>query len=190
MGLFSSCVPAGGSRRYTSFPFTACKSGYVPPLGGSTTERASNRSRSMSMFAGGAGFSSAFLSSFFSSFFQPVGTLVDVGHLPRRIVVHADAHGLIDERELLAVGRPVRRIAEARAERRDLALGARPVGRPEGQLVFAAAVAPVRDGFAVGRPAWKPIGDAGCARHVDRRAVLRGKRDDVATRLERHAPSR
>ena len=115
---------------------------------------------------------------------DPVRALVHLGHLPRRIVVDTDAHRLVDERELLAVGRPLWRVAEAWPERGHLAFGAGRFGRAQRQLVFAAPIAPVGERLAVGRPARVPIGNPGGARHVDRRPVLGRDRDDVAARLE------
>ena len=91
---------------------------------------------------------------------EPVECFVDVGHLSRRDVHDVDAHGLVDERDLLAVGRPVWLIAEAGAEFRDRALVARAVGIAERELVLARLVTPVRDQLAVGRPRGRSFGES------------------------------
>ena len=118
------------------------------------------------------------------------GNLVD-----RRLAVGVDVvdvhlHRLIDERELLAVGRPLRRIAEPCAERRHLAVGAGTVRWPERQLVLAAAVAPERERLAVGGPSRIPLGSPRAPGHVHDRAVFGGHGDHVTARLEHGALTR
>ncbi len=115
---------------------------------------------------------------------DPVRALVHVRHLARPIVVDADAHRLIDEGELAAVGRPLRCVPEAGPERRDLALRPRNLRGAQRQLVLAAAIAPVGDRLAVRRPARISIRDAGGTRQVERRAAFRRDRHDVAAGLE------
>ncbi len=115
---------------------------------------------------------------------NPVRALIDLSGTVRRRVVDPDSHRLIDERQLLAVRRPLRWIAEAGPERGDALLGARAVGRTERQLVLAAAIAPVGHGLPVGRPARIALRHTRRARHVDHRAEFRRHREDVAARLE------
>lgn len=91
---------------------------------------------------------------------------------------------LIDKRDARAVRRPVRRVAEAGAQRGDRLLSARSVGGPQRQLVLAAAVAPVGQCLAVGRPARIALGDAAGAGHRHHRPVFRRDADDLAARLE------
>ena len=98
--------------------------------------------------------------------------------------MHANLHRLVDERDLLAVRRPVGRVAEPGAERGDLRFRPGAVGRPQRQLVLAAAIAPVRDGLSVRRPSRVPLGDARRAGHVDDRAELGRHGEDIAARFE------
>ena len=121
---------------------------------------------------------------------QPVERLVDVRHLTRRDVEDVDAHRLIDERDFLAVGRPVRLIAEPRSELGDRALFAGAVGVAQRELVLAGLVAPVRDELAVGRPGRRALGRCGRFGEVADRAVLRGNGEQVAVRLEERALAR
>ena len=107
-------------------------------------------------------------------------------HLRRPLpveVVDPDPHGLIDEGDLLAVGRPVGLVAEARAEARQrLRLAA--LGGHEGQLVLARGVGEEGDVLAVGAPRGVALGGAGGARELADRAVLGGDGEDLAACLE------
>jgi hypothetical protein len=118
---------------------------------------------------------------------DPFRTGVEDGHLARLGLAEAHAHRLVDEHDLPAVGRPVRCVAEACAERGDLPLRAVVIRRPHGEFVLAAAVAPVGDNLAVRRPARIPLGDAGRPRDVHHRPELGRGGEDIAARLEERA---
>ena len=121
---------------------------------------------------------------------DPLRALIDLGRAVRVEILDVDAHRLVDERQLPAVGRPLRGVPEAGTERGHLLLGAGAVRRAQRQLVLAAPVAPVGHRLPVGRPARIAFRHAGGSRDVHHGAVLRRDREDVAARLEDGALAR
>ena len=116
--------------------------------------------------------------------------LVDVGESLRVEVEDPGLHRLIDERQLLAVGRPVGRVAEALTHRGEAPRVAATVCCANRQLVLARLVAEAGDPPAVGRPSRSTVGGARAAGDVADDAVLGGHREQVTTRFDDHALAR
>src|SRR4029450_12622022 len=91
---------------------------------------------------------------------NPLRALVNLRHLARLDVADADPRHVIDERDLLAVGRPLRRVTIAGTEGCQFSLRTGPIRRTEGQFVLAAAIAPVCERLSIGRPARVTLRDA------------------------------
>src|SRR5436305_15189745 len=91
------------------------------------------------------------------------------GDLLRRFpiqIVQLKPHSLINEYELLAIRRPIRAVAESRAELGENFLLARAVAGAQRQLILAGAIGEIGDEFAVGRPGGESLGDAGTAGEI------------------------
>jgi hypothetical protein len=89
----------------------------------------------------------------------------------------------VGEGELLAVGRPQRRIQKAGREVRQDPLGTA-LGRTNRDLMIACDVCSVSNGSAVGRPARMILIRVAGARKIARRTILRRYAEDVAARRE------
>ncbi len=76
--------------------------------------------------------------------------VIDLGGPAALGVVDPDRLGVVHESDLLAVGRPLRLVAEAVRERCQLLLLSGAVRGAEGELVLAGPIAPVGDLPAVG----------------------------------------
>src|SRR5260221_12986857 len=100
--------------------------------------------------------------------------MVYQGSLIGAAIIDVYFHGLVNEGDLFAVGRPKEIITETSAIGRKLFFRCHLARFPQGELVFAGTVRPVGDVFAIGGPGGETVGNTGSLGQICYRSGLGG----------------